>query len=171
MTTAPLPAVARLGDGFTAAATTLLAHLGCRLVVQPAGSAIAASHWGEPEAGIDGLCIVARPDTPLHSVLHETGHLLCTPPAARPALWRSAGSDDLEEAAVCCLQVRMADRLAHYGRARLFADMQSWGYSFRLGSAADWYASDAEDALAWLAARPWTWPRSPTDYSRRGYSR
>lgn len=160
---APAPEVARLADGFGDPAAALLSRLGCTLVLQPAGSAIAASHWGEPEAGIDGLRIIARPDTPLHSVLHETGHLLCTPPAQRPGLWRSAGSDDLEEAAVCCLQVRMATDLPGYDPDRLFADMQAWGYSFRLGSPAQWYRQDAEDALAWLAARPWTWPLVPGD--------
>jgi hypothetical protein len=28
--------------------------------------------------------------------------------------------------------------------------MDGWGYSFRLGSAARWFAEDAEDARAWL---------------------
>jgi hypothetical protein len=31
--------------------------------------------------------------------------------------------------------------------------MDAWGYTFRLGSAARWYAEDAADARAWLAAR------------------
>ena len=30
------------------------------------------------------------------------------------------------------------------------ADMDRWGYSFRLGSTAAWLAGDAEDARAWL---------------------
>ena len=30
------------------------------------------------------------------------------------------------------------------------ADMDAWGYSFRLGSTADWFSNDAEDALNWL---------------------
>jgi hypothetical protein len=29
-------------------------------------------------------------------------------------------------------------------------DMDVWGYSFRLGSAATWFAEDAEDARDWL---------------------
>jgi hypothetical protein len=28
--------------------------------------------------------------------------------------------------------------------------MDEWGYSFRLGSAAQWFAEDAEDARRWL---------------------
>ncbi|MDJ0828109.1 MAG: hypothetical protein QNJ16_21755, partial [Rhodobacter sp.] len=62
-----------------------------------------------------------------------------------------AGSDDLEECAVCYLQILLADALAGLGRARMLADMDRWGYSFRLGSAAAWFAQDAEDARAWLA--------------------
>jgi hypothetical protein len=30
--------------------------------------------------------------------------------------------------------------------------MDSWGYSFRLGSAHAWFAADAEDARQWLLA-------------------
>ena len=29
-------------------------------------------------------------------------------------------------------------------------DMDTWGYSFRLGSTARWFTKDAEDAQAWL---------------------
>ncbi len=32
----------------------------------------------------------------------------------------------------------------------MFADMDAWGYSFRLGGAAAWFGSDADDARAWL---------------------
>jgi hypothetical protein len=31
--------------------------------------------------------------------------------------------------------------------------MDEWGYTFRLGSAAAWFAEDAADALLWLLAR------------------
>ena len=30
------------------------------------------------------------------------------------------------------------------------ADMDEWGYTFRLGSAKKWFEEDAEDALEWL---------------------
>ena len=36
------------------------------------------------------------------------------------------------------------------GRARMLADMDAWGYSFRLGSARAWFEQDAEDAYTWL---------------------
>jgi len=39
---------------------------------------------------------------------------------------------------------------AEAGAARLCRDMDDWGYSFRLGSAARWFAADAEDARRWL---------------------
>jgi hypothetical protein len=35
----------------------------------------------------------------------------------------------------------------------MFADMDAWGYSFRLGSARAWFERDAEDARDWLIAR------------------
>jgi hypothetical protein len=31
--------------------------------------------------------------------------------------------------------------------------MDAWGYTFRLGSAARWFAEDADDARRWLLAR------------------
>jgi hypothetical protein len=31
--------------------------------------------------------------------------------------------------------------------------MDAWGYTFRLGSAARWYAEDADDARQWLLER------------------
>ena len=68
----------------------------------------------------------------------------------RRSLHKDAGSDDLEEMAVCYLQILLADEIPGVGRAKLMADMDAWGYSFRLGSAARWFAEDAEDALNWL---------------------
>jgi hypothetical protein len=46
--------------------------------------------------------------------------------------------------------VLLADALPGFGRARMFADMDAWGYSFRLGSARAWFEHDADDALEWL---------------------
>ena len=37
-----------------------------------------------------------------------------------------------------------------WDRDRMFADMDTWGYSFRLGSTRAWFEGDAEDAMAWL---------------------
>jgi hypothetical protein len=71
----------------------------------------------------------------------------------RAGLHTDAGGDDIEECAVCYLQVLLADRLPGVGQARLLQDMDAWGYSFRLGSAAAWFETDADDARAWLRGR------------------
>lgn len=68
----------------------------------------------------------------------------------RANLHRDAGSNDCEEAAVCYLQIVLADYLPGVGSERLVQDMDSWGYSFRLGSTARWFAEDAGDAFDWL---------------------
>ena len=54
---------------------------------------------------------------------------------------------------MCYLQVLLAGELPGVGRERLFADMDAWGYSFRLGSTRAWFENDAEDARAWLVER------------------
>jgi hypothetical protein len=110
------------------------------------------SFWGEPEAGIIGDEVFVRPDTPVHSALHEACHLICAG-ARRAAIHTDAGGSYAEEDAVCYLQIVLADRLAGVGGERLMADMDAWGYTFRLGSAGAWFAGDAEDARAWLAER------------------
>ncbi|MDX1404696.1 MAG: hypothetical protein R3192_09160 [Woeseiaceae bacterium] len=111
---------------------------------------IDGSFWGEPEAGIVGTTVSIRADTPLHSLLHELCHLVCMSPERRNMLHGNAGSDDLEEAAVCYLQVVLADELEGVGRARLMQDMDAWGYSFRLGATRRWFDEDAQDARDWL---------------------
>lgn len=131
----------------------LLAPYGLEVRVVPAGEAIPGSYWGDPEAGLIGGVLYLRPDTPLHSALHEAAHYVCMTPERRAALERDAGGDDAEENAVCYLQILWADRLPGAGRVRLMADMDAWGYSFRLGSAARWFEEDAADARDWLAAR------------------
>jgi len=114
------------------------------------GAAIKGSFWGAPEAGIVGTCVYVRPDTPVHSFLHELGHIVCMSAEVRAAHTGDAKSDDLEESAVCYLQILLADCLQGVGRDRLMADMDDWGYSFRLGSTAAWFAGDADDAREWL---------------------
>ena len=118
-----------------------------------AGGAIPGSHWGEPEAGIVGTRLFVRGDTPLHSALHEGCHLICMGDQRRATVSRDAGGDDLEESAVCYLQVVLADYFDGVGRRVLMRDMDEWGYSFRLGSTGEWFVSDAEDALSWLQER------------------
>jgi hypothetical protein len=115
------------------------------------GDTIAGSYWGAPEAGLVGHRLLVRPDTPVHSALHEACHFLCADPGRRTTLHTDAGGDDLEECAVCYLQCLLADELPGYSRARMFADMDAWGYSFRLGSARAWFEHDAADARDWLA--------------------
>jgi hypothetical protein len=72
-------------------------------------------------------------------------------PERRTALWRDAGGDDEEECAVCYLQVLLSDHLPQLGHQRLLADLDTWGYSFREGSAAAWFAGDGVSARDWLA--------------------
>jgi hypothetical protein len=130
----------------------LLGRYGLTLVLQDDGEAIAGSFWGEREAGIVGHTVYVRSDTPIHSLLHETCHVICMDGERRRGLDRDAGGDDMEETAVCYLQVVLADHLDGVGRERLMADMDAWGYSFRLGSTSRWLNEDADDARAWLLA-------------------
>jgi hypothetical protein len=130
----------------------LLSRFGLRLVETPAGAKIPGSYWGESEAGLVGNEIHARPDTPVHSILHETSHYVCMTTERREDLHRDAGGDDAEETAVCYLQVLLADCLPGMGRARMFRDMDKWGYSFRRGSSEVWFENDSEDARDWLLA-------------------
>ncbi len=146
----PRPAVLLLSGIDRMALALLLARYGLTLTLVAAGEEIPGSYWGDSEAGLRGDALYARLDTPLHSVLHEAGHYVCMTPERRAGLDGDAGGDDLEEAAVCYLQVLFADELPHVGRERLFTDMDAWGYSFRLGSTRAWFAEDAQDALAWL---------------------
>ncbi|MGH9318414.1 MAG: hypothetical protein ACRD21_12215 [Vicinamibacteria bacterium] len=127
-----------------------LRPFGLRLVEVEPGEPIPGSYWGEPEAGLVGDVIHVRPDTPLHSVLHEASHCICMTEGRRADLYRDAGSDDVEEAAVCYFQILLADHLPGFGRERLVRDMDLWGYSFRRGSTRGWFEGDAEDARAWL---------------------
>ncbi len=128
----------------------LLDRYGLALQLVAPQEVIPGSYWGEREAGLIGARLFARLDTPLHSVLHESAHFICMTPERRAGLHTDAGGDDVEESAVCYLQVLMADLLPNVGRERIFRDMDDWGYSFRLGRTALWFAGDAEDARAWL---------------------
>ena len=128
----------------------LLARFGLSLVVQPPGEPITGSFWGESEAGIVRRTVFVRADTPVHSFLHETCHVICMDAERRCELERDAGGDDLEESAVCYLQILLADTIDGVGRDRLMSDMDAWGYSFRLGSTRAWFEQDAGDARAFL---------------------
>ena len=114
--------------------------------------AIPGSYWGESEAGLIGNRIYFRPDTPLHSVLHEACHFICMDDARRAQLERDAGGDYDEENAVCYLQILLADEFAGSDSQRMCSDMDAWGYTFRLGSARAWFERDADDARALAAS-------------------
>lgn len=129
---------------------TLAARFGAELVVQQPDEDIRGSYWGEREAGLIGQRVYVRADTPVHSALHELGHFVCMPPQTRACLDTNAGGDYDEENAVCYLQLILADELTGVGRTRLMLDMDTWGYTFRLGSTQAWFEHDASDAREWL---------------------
>ena len=131
-------------------AQRLLARFGLMLQRVADGEPIPGSYWGESEAGIIGTDVFARGDTPVHSLLHEAGHLIVLPPERRADVHTDATDSIEEENAVCVLQALLADALPDVGSARVLADMDSWGYTFRLGSAAAYVEHDAEDAWVWL---------------------
>jgi hypothetical protein len=144
------PAVLLLRSVDRVPVALLLDRFGLDLTLVAHGEQIPGSFWGDSEAGLQGEQLYARLDTPVHSILHEAGHYICMSPERRAGLDPNAGGDDLEEAAVCYLQLLLAGELPAVGRARMFADMDSWGYSFRLGSTRAWFEGDAADARAWL---------------------
>ena len=128
----------------------LLDRYGLDFQLVAPGEIIPGSYWGEREAGLMGSRIFARLDTPVHSVLHEGAHFICMTPERRAGLDTDAGGDHAEENAVCYLQIILAQSLPNVGRERMCRDMDEWGYTFRLGSAAQWFDQDAEDARDWL---------------------
>ena len=145
--------VLRLSDiGFDAPAA-LLARYGLALVRVADGEPIPGSYWGECEAGLIGETVHARADTPVHSLLHEAAHLIVLPPECRGAVHTDATDSVEEEDAVCVLRALLADELPGVGRERVLADMDAWGYTFRLGSARAYVERDAESAWTWLRAR------------------
>ena len=143
----------RLADIGGAAAAALLARYGLALERVADGAPIPGSYWGDEEAGIIGHTVHARADTPLHSLLHEACHLIVLPPEKRAAVHTDATDSIEEEDASCYLQIVLADELPGVGRARLMADMDAWGYSYRLGSTRAWFEQDADNARHWLVER------------------
>jgi len=144
------PGVLRLADIGEAAPAALLARHGLALQRVVDGAPIPGSYWGDEEAGIIGHTVYARGDTPVHSLLHEACHLIVLPPERRAAVHTDATDSIEEEDATCYLQIVLAGALPGVGRARLMADMDAWGYSFRLGSTRAWFEQDAENAQRWL---------------------
>ena len=129
---------------------TLLDRFRLNLEIQSNGEDITGSFWGDSEAGVVATTVYVRLDTPVHSLLHESCHIICMTDERRADLHRDAGGDDTEETAVCYLQILLADCIESFGRERIMQDMDSWGYSFRLGTTRQWFDEDADDARQWL---------------------
>lgn len=142
--------VVRIADVDDAGLSDLLQRFGLQVERVKAAQDIPGSYWGESEAGLVGRTLYWRDDTPVHSVLHEACHFICMDEARRRQLSRDAGGDDPEENAVCYLQIVLADQVPELGRERMMRDMDTWGYSFRLGSTRAWFERDADDAREWL---------------------
>jgi len=142
--------VTRFTDCDPAPLARLLARFGMTIQQESDGLPIPGSFWGEEEAGLIDDTLVLRPDTPLHSLLHEACHYICMDDERRSGLDTDAGGDYDEENAVCYLQILLADEIPEFGRKQMMADMDAWGYTFRLGSARAWFERDAEDAQEWL---------------------
>jgi hypothetical protein len=142
-----------LADINPADVAALLARHDLQLQIVPEGESIPGSYWGECEAGLIGTTVYARSDTPVHSLLHEAAHLIVLPPERRAQVHTDATDSVEEEDAVCVLQALLGDEIPGVGRDRILADMDEWGYTFRLGSARAYFEHDADAAWQWLIAR------------------
>jgi hypothetical protein len=114
-------------------AAALLHRFGLSLQRVADGAPIPGSYWGECEAGIIGNAVHARSDTPVHSLLHEAGHLIVLPPERREAVHTDATDSIPEEDAVCVLQGLLGDALPGVGRDRVLADMDRVGLHLPAG--------------------------------------
>ena len=148
--TPPMTTVLSCNDISLDALSALLARFGLTLELVADNAPIEGSWFGEPEAGIIGRRVLVRRDTPVHSALHESCHLICMDESRRSTLHTNAGGDYDEENAVNYMEITLGGYLPGVGRERIFADMDAWGYTFRLGSARAWFEQDAEDARQWL---------------------
>ena len=145
-----MSAVLRVSDVSIQSLRELLQRFRLQLEIRPKDEDIPGSFWGDSEAGVVATTVYVRPDTPVHSLLHESCHIICMSDERRAGLDRDAGGDGIEETAVCYLQILLADCIDAVGRERLMLDMDNWGYRFRLGSTRLWFDDDAEDARQWL---------------------
>jgi len=149
MSNEPNP-VMRCADLTASELTSLLARYDMLIESVPGKEEITGSFWGDAEAGLVDNRLFVRPDTPVHSALHEACHYICMDRERRTGQHTDAGGDYDEENGVCYLQILLAAHLPSVGSDRLMQDMDSWGYSFRLGSTRAWFERDAEDAREWL---------------------
>jgi len=130
----------------------LLGKYNLNLILVDNNLDIPGSYWGDSEAGLISNNIYVRNDTPVHSMLHESCHFICLDDQRRKNLDTDAAGDYDEENAVCYLQIILSDLIPEMGMQRMMQDMDSWGYTFRLGSAKKWFEEDASDAFDWLLA-------------------
>jgi len=142
--------VLNISDCDTSHLISLLNKYQLKLHIKPDDLEIPGSYWGESEAGLISNNIYVRNDTPIHSMLHETCHYICMDNSRRQNLDTDAAGDYDEENGVCYLQIILAELIPEMGKQRMMQDMDSWGYTFRLGSAQKWFEQDAEDAFNWL---------------------
>lgn len=149
----PEQLVLRLAESGLDCLESVLSNTGLSIEQVNDGVAIPGSHWGDEEAGLIRDTLFVRSDTPLHSALHEACHWLLMDEERRANLHTDAKGSAVEEMAVCYLQILLSDLIPCMGRERMFLDMDRWGYSFREGSARDWFERDAEDALAYLSEK------------------
>ena len=149
MSNEPNP-VMRCADLTASELASLLARYDMLIESVPEKEEITGSFWGDAEAGLVDNRLFVRPDTPVHSALHEACHYICMDQQRRENLDTDAGGGYEEEDGVCYLQILLSEHIAEMGRERMFSDMDAWGYSFRLGSSQAWFERDAEDAFAWL---------------------
>jgi hypothetical protein len=142
--------VKRLRDIAVEDAVQLLQRFGLSFCLVANGKEIPGSYWGEDEAGLIGSCLYARLDTPLHSILHEACHWITCSAAKRVSLHTDAADTQEEENATCYLQIILASYLTGFSQHQALCDMDTWGYSFRLGSASAWFVGDALAEQRWL---------------------
>ena len=128
----------------------LLTPYGLEVIEIAAVKTLPGSFWGDPEAGLIANRLYIRPSTPVQSALHEACHYICMDSERRAQLHTDAGGGYDEENGVCYLQILLAECLNGMTSDRMMQDMDSWSYSFRLGSTRAWFERDAEDARDWL---------------------
>lgn len=142
--------VQRIEEIDSAALAALLLHYGLKTEILPVDAEIPGSFWGAPEAGLVADVLYIRPDTPVHSALHEASHWICMDDKRRQQLHTDAGGTVQEECAVNYLQILLAERLEDVGREQMMKDMTAWEYSYREGSVYAWIVGDGKEALQWL---------------------
>jgi len=119
-------AILTVADIDTDCLRDLLARYGLQLESVSDNAAIPGSFWGDSEAGLIDNRLLARGDTPVHSILHEACHYICMDGDRRRGLHTNAGGDYDEENAVCYLQILLAAQLPDVGSGKLMQDMDAW---------------------------------------------